>query len=110
MVIVAGSRPASFAIRSSVARLSRSCSGVMRFGSQPSPQATTRCRTFFAPPPSSTGGGGFFNGLGEDLTRGGKKELPRGTGPPARPPPLLGPVQPPRLPPARVESAPPILG
>src|SRR5205823_6050443 len=70
MVIFDGSRPASFASRSSVARLSRSCSGVMRFGSQPSPHATTRCSTFFAPPPSSTGGWGFCSGLGNDFTGG----------------------------------------
>ena len=30
----------------------------MRLGSQPSPQATTRCSTFFARPPSRTGGCG----------------------------------------------------
>ncbi len=70
MVILDGSRPASFAIRSSAARLSRGLSGVIRFGSQPSPQAMTRCRTFFAPPPSSTGGCGFCAGFGNDFTGG----------------------------------------
>jgi len=43
---------------------------VTRFGSHPSPQATTRSSTRGASPPRSTGGCGFWAGLGFERTGG----------------------------------------
>src|SRR5262245_52348423 len=70
MSMVLGSRPAAAASASKVARPILTSSGVTRIGSQPSPQAITRCKTLRAAPPKRTGGWGCCDGFGNDRTGG----------------------------------------
>src|SRR5258705_7159114 len=102
MLMAAGSRPASLASRSRVARFSRSSTGVTRFGSHPSPQATTRSSTRGASPPRSTGGGGFLGRVGVERAGGGARKIPLGPPPPPLPPPPPAPDRAPGLPPRGV--------